>query len=211
MLQRVTNKSPVQKNTALTAFIALSFFIVACGETEPSAAPIESTAASVSEPVAAVAEAKVTTVAKAANSEKDMSGYVHGFEFMDMDGKLRNSSEWQGKTLLVNYWATWCVPCRKEMPVLMELHDKYADQDFVVIGIAADEPDKIAAFLETTPVSYPILYGESDAVFENSAGYGNSIGVLPHSAFVDRNGVVRHSKVGEVTFEQVEALLLDIL
>lgn len=207
MLQLVVNTNSKKKNTALLVCVAFSFFISACGETERSAAPVESTAPAAPEPVVAVPKAVATTV----QANENESGYEHGFEFMDMDGNLRNSNEWQGKTLLINYWATWCVPCRKEMPVLMELHEKYADQNFEVIGIAADEPDKIAKFLEKTPVTYPILYGESDLVFENSAGYGNKIGVLPHSAFVDSSGMVRHSKVGEVTFEEIEALLLEIL
>ena len=142
---------------------------------------------------------------------------IHGFELSDLDGTIRNSDEWSGKPLLVNFWATWCVPCRKEMPGLMELHVKYADQGFEVIGLAAEidtaggDPEKIANFIDEIGIRYPILFGEMEAVIDISKRYGNQIGGLPFSAFIDRNGVVRYAKFGELSLDEAEEMLDDIL
>ena len=147
----------------------------------------------------------------------DAQERVHGFELSDLDGTIRNSDEWNGKPLLVNFWATWCVPCRKEMPGLMELHEKYADQGFEVIGLAAEldtagsDPEKVANFINEMGIRYPILFGEMEAVIDISERYGNQIGGLPYSAFVDRNGVVRHVKFGELSLDEAEEMLADIL
>lgn len=180
------------------------FLLTGCSDTEQptqaAAAPAVTNAPEPSETSPIVTEP--------ATSEPEL---VHGFELNDMDGNVRHSDEWDGKPLLINFWATWCIPCRKEMPALMELHEKYTDQGFEVIGIAADEAEKIAAFLEETHVSYPILYGEMTSVFDISEAYGNVIGVLPHTAFVDRDGVIRHVKVGEISHEEAEEMILDIL
>ena len=150
-------------------------------------------------------------------SEQDAQEQIHGFELSDLNGAVRNSDEWNGKPLLVNFWATWCVPCRKEMPVLMELHEKYADQGFEVIGLAAElgtagsDPEKVATFVKEMGLRYPILFGEMEAVIDISKRYGNRIGGIPYSAFVDRDGVVRHVKFGEMSVDEAEEMLADIL
>ena len=182
MLRSATKLSQIRERALFQIVLALGFVVIVAAAVDP-------------------------LTSKAAD-ESDM---VHGFELTDMDGHTRHSDEWTGKPLLVNFWATWCIPCRKEMPALMELHEKYADQGFEVIGIAADEGEKIAKFLEETPVSYPILYGEMTSIFDLSENYGNVIGVLPHTAFIDREGVVRHVKVGEISHEEAEEMVLDIL
>ena len=153
----------------------------------------------------------------AGRASQEAAEAVHGFELSDLDGTIRSSDEWNGKPLLVNFWATWCVPCRAEMPVLMELHEKYADQGFEVIGLAAEldaagtDPEKVATFVEKYGIGYPILFGELDAVMDISRRYGNEIGGLPYSAFIDSDGVVRHVKFGELTVDEAEEMLRDIL
>ena len=142
---------------------------------------------------------------------------THGFELSDLDGVTRSSDEWIGKPLLVNFWATWCVPCRAEMPVLMELHEKYADRGFEVIGLAAElgaagtDPEQVANFIDEYGIGYPILFGEMEAVIGISERYGNTIGGLPYSAFIDSDGVVRHVTFGELTIDEAEEMLGDIL
>ncbi len=153
----------------------------------------------------------------AASESQEAQEWIHGFELSDLDGTIRNSDEWNGKPLLINFWATWCVPCRKEMPLLTELHEKYADQGFEVIGLAAElgtagsDPEKVASFISEMGVQYPILFGEMEAVVDISKRYGNRIGGMPYSAFVDRDGVVRHVKFGEMSLDEAEEMLGDIL
>ncbi|MBT5560244.1 MAG: TlpA family protein disulfide reductase [Proteobacteria bacterium] len=210
MLNLIINLNHHCRRGLILLFAALTLVTAACTEGEP---PVVAEAAIVEPVVTEPSVAAPEPVVESVQNEELESApvMVHGFELSDLEGTMRSSDEWNGKPLLVNFWATWCVPCRKEMPALMELHEKYADQGFEVIGIAADELEKINVFLEKTPVSYPLLYGEMTSVFELSDSYGNTIGVLPHSAFVDRDGVVRHTKVGEITIEEAEELILDIL
>jgi thiol-disulfide isomerase/thioredoxin len=206
---RIASESRGQSTSSVALVLLTVFMLAGCSDagqpTQSAAAPKTSAAV---EPAKAIPAEEVPAVVEVTADEPEL---VHGFELSDMDGHQRHSDEWGGKPLLINFWATWCIPCRKEMPALMELHEKYADQGFVVIGIAADEQEKIAAFLEETHVSYPILFGEMSSVFDISEQYGNVIGVLPHTAFVDRDGVIRHIKVGEISHEEAEEMVLDIL
>ena len=193
---------------ALALCLLMAVGIAGCSDAEPPEQAVVAPAVETPQPPAIMATSPEPV---AEESVEDEAGLVHGFELTDLNGNTRHSDEWSGKALLINFWATWCVPCRKEMPALMELHEKYTDQGFEVIGIAADEQEKVAAFIEETMVSYPILFGEMSSVFDISENYGNAIGVLPHTAFVDRDGVIRHVKVGEISEEEAEEMLLDIL
>src|SRR5664279_1771691 len=72
----------------------------------------------------------------------------------DSDGKPQTISQWRGKTLVINFWATWCPPCREEMPAFSRLQTKYAANGVEFVGIALDTPDNVIAFLKQVPVSY---------------------------------------------------------
>ena len=134
------------------------------------------------------------------------------FTLTDMEGVSRTMDEWDGKILLVDFWASWCIPCRHEMPTFTALREKYADQGFEVLGIAADDFEKVEEFLEEVQVDFPIIYGEMFDVMDLSAEYGNSFGGLPFSTFVDRAGNMRYvQKPGEVSFEEAEEVLLRLL
>ena len=89
--------------------------------------------------------------------------------------------------LIVNYWASWCTPCREEMPGFSRLQDKYRDKGVQFVGISIDTVDKIIEFQKTTPVTYPLLIGDISTM-ENSAKLGNSRQALPFTAVFDREG-----------------------
>jgi thiol-disulfide isomerase/thioredoxin len=102
----------------------------------------------------------------------------------DPAGKPHRLGDWQGKTVLINFWATWCEPCREEMPLLDAASRKYAGDGFSVIGVAVDDPDAVAAMLKDRPVSYPILLGDDDTL----QVVGDDRGVLPYSLLVGPDG-----------------------
>ena len=146
---------------------------------------------------------------KAANS-KVIGQQRPAFAMEDIEGKLRNIEEWNGKVVLVNFWATWCPPCKKEMPAFIELQEQYGEQGFQVIGIALDDADSVTDFADTLGVNYPLMAAEYDGI-ELSRLYGNHIGALPFTAFVDRNGKVSYTKTGEMSKQQVEDVIKPLL
>lgn len=123
------------------------------------------------------------------------------------EGKLRTASEWDGKIRLVNFWATWCPPCLREMPAFIEMQEQFADQDFVVLGIAVDRLDAVETFVETMDINYPILVGDA-AALELTTLYGNRLGVLPFSAFVGKDNKIISVHNGEITAETIKSILL---
>ncbi len=134
------------------------------------------------------------------------------FTLTDMEGQPRSMDEWDGKVVLVDFWASWCIPCRHEMPLFNELREKYGEQGFEVLGVAADEVEKVEEFLAEVQVDFPIVYGEMFDVMDLSAEYGNSFGGLPFSTFVGRDGTMRYvQKPGEMTYEEAEEVLLRLL
>lgn len=98
--------------------------------------------------------------------------------------------------LLINFWATWCAPCRIEMPDLDELQSHYDTERFTVLGIAADEMSAVTEYLQAVPVNYPIYVGDTDQVFAWSAQLGNRALGIPFSALIDHSGSVRWVKIG---------------
>ena len=105
----------------------------------------------------------------------------------DSDGELRDISEWSGQPLVINFWATWCAPCRREIPLLVELQEEYGSRDLQIIGVALDEAAAVAEFLAEMPVNYPVLVGQQEAV-EAATALGLEFIVLPFTAFADRDG-----------------------
>lgn len=121
----------------------------------------------------------------------------------DLDGRARSLGEWDGQVRLVNFWATWCAPCVKEMPLLDAARREYGGQGLEVIGIALDEPDAVRAFIAQLDIAYPILLdvpGTTDA----SVRMGNDRGVLPYSVLLGRDGRILASRVGD--FDDAAAL-----
>src|SRR5690606_34328459 len=109
--------------------------------------------------------------------------------FPDVNGDLQAIRQWQGKTIVVNFWATWCPPCLEEMPELSRMYRQYQPQGLVVLGISSDEPDKIRMFAAETPVSYPLLSGEL-AAMPLSESLGNNKGILPYTVVISEDGSI---------------------
>lgn len=127
-------------------------------------------------------------------------------QFATSDGQWQKLSAWRGKVLVVNYWATWCPPCREEMPMFSLLHDKYQDQGVQFVGIGIDSVDKIREFQAKEQVSYPLLVGTFDAM-TSSQRLGNTAQALPFTVVIDRQGRLDLVKLGKLTEAELEPKL----
>ena len=131
-------------------------------------------------------------------------------KFLDISGKPQAISQWKGKLIVVNFWATWCPPCREEMPELSHLQEQYQDRDLVVLGISTDELDKIREFVKENPVSYPLLSGEIDAMNVGQS-LGNNKGVLPYTVIIKPDGNIAKTYFGRVNQAQLKEVLLPLM
>jgi peroxiredoxin len=132
------------------------------------------------------------------------------FTLASSKGEFVSSTDFTGKTVLLNFWATWCEPCRREMPMLMDLQRKHGPTGLQVVGIALDNQESVKSFVSTYGISYPILVGEAD-VFKTSADYGNTEGVLPYSVLIDNEGIIRWKYAGVIKHDKINDLLNDLL
>jgi thiol-disulfide isomerase/thioredoxin len=120
---------------------------------------------------------------------------VGAYRLPDPHGRMTALAKWHGKILLLNFWATWCQPCRQEMPMLASFQREHAQDGLQVVGIAMDQPQSAAAFLERVPVGYPILIGiDADPV--PTTVFGDTAGMLPYSVLVGRDGRILATKLG---------------
>lgn len=123
-------------------------------------------------------------------------------QFDTIDGPPLQLTSFQSKPLVINFWATWCPPCVKEMPDLDKFHQAHNAQGWHVIGLAIDGPTPVKAFLGRTPVHFPIgLAGFGGT--ELAQALGNSAGALPFSVVIDRQGRIRHRKMGPAHLDEL--------
>jgi len=142
-----------------------------------------------------VAESYVDSVAVSA---PEQSGPVHvAFELAGLDGNPRQFSEWGGKHRIVNFWATWCAPCRREIPLLKAFQDEHGGDGFQVIGIAVEFPEPVVAYAEAAEFNYPILVGEQDAMAVAESSGISFIG-LPFTMIVTKDGTLVGAHMGEI-------------
>jgi len=152
-------------------------------------------------------EATATRYSDDASSENSILGQRRpDFSLPDLMAQTRSIDEWDGKVLLVNFWATWCPPCKREIPDFIKVREQLGTDDFEVIGIAIDNRNAVSEFARTMNIPYPLLYGEREAS-RISTSYGNRLGGLPYSVLIDREGIVRTTKTGEY---RASELLRDI-
>ncbi|HET7921486.1 MAG TPA: TlpA disulfide reductase family protein [Gammaproteobacteria bacterium] len=123
----------------------------------------------------------------------------------DLDGNPHNLADWHGKVRLVNFWATWCPPCREEMPLLVKLQAKYAARGLQVIGIATDETDTdgVRTFTKRMLVNYPILLGDF-RINAMVAGLGGNLIGLPYTLLIDRDGRIIKIHPGQLQPTETE-------
>jgi thiol-disulfide isomerase/thioredoxin len=125
------------------------------------------------------------------------------FVLNDVMGEPRSIREWAGKPLLINFWATWCAPCRREMPLLQALHS--SQNQLQVLGIAIDRQSDVQSYLAEAGISYPSLVGEADAIAVSDLFGLNGLG-LPFSVLVGSQGEILTVFIGEIDAGQLETM-----
>jgi thiol-disulfide isomerase/thioredoxin len=128
------------------------------------------------------------------------------FELADLEGRRRAIGEWSGQTLLINFWATWCAPCRKEMPLLQQVHMERQGENFAVIGVAIDRPEPVRIFVAETGVTYPVLVGQQDAM-AIADSFGSQFVGLPLTVVALPGGEIVKVHLGELHAEDLAAIL----
>ena len=127
----------------------------------------------------------------------------------DTQGQTHVLSEWRGKVLLVNFWATWCPPCVEEMPELVELQNSSEVKNLQIVGIGVDSPSNIQQFTKKYQISYPILMAGMEGT-EIARALGNQAGGLPFTVLLDSEGRVRQTYLGRLNMNQVKADLANL-
>lgn len=135
---------------------------------------------------------------------------LYAASFTDTQGKVQPVSQWRNQVAIVNFWATWCPPCREEMPELSLLQDKYRASGLVVLGISTDDATKMQQFAREMPVSYPLLAGDFDTLTLASA-LGDDRDVLPYTLLLRRDGSIAASYYGRLDMQVLERDLRPLL
>lgn len=119
------------------------------------------------------------------------------FALPGLSGQTVAADDFSGSVLLVNFWATWCEPCRIEMPMLQKLQTQWEARGLRIVGVALDDEDRVREFAADLGISYTVLVGGAEAM-KMGQDWGNHGGLLPYSVLVDRDGVVRWAALGEL-------------
>lgn len=143
--------------------------------------------------------------ASAIASQRIMSARLAG-----LDGATQTIEQWRGKVLVVNFWATWCAPCREEIPEFIRFQADYGPRGVQFVGIAVDTAARVAAYAKEFGINYPLLVGGLEAM-ELAREVGDRAGVLPFSLVIDRSGRIVATVVGILKPEKLEKMLLPLL
>jgi thiol-disulfide isomerase/thioredoxin len=112
---------------------------------------------------------------------------IYATRVTDLKGEARGLDQWRGRVVVINFWATWCAPCREEIPGFVGLQERYGPLGLQFVGVALDQPDKVAEFAREFRINYPVLIGGLD-IMDLLRQAGNRAGVLPYTLIIDRKG-----------------------
>lgn len=140
---------------------------------------------------------------------KQLVATLPEFSLVDGEGRTRSLHDWAGKSLVINFWATWCAPCRKEIPLLQKLQRERAGEGFQVIGIAVDFREQVLAYAGQMKIDYPLLIGEQDALDAVTA-FGIEMVGLPFTVFSDHRGRIVAAHMGELTAADADLILGEV-
>jgi len=159
---------------------------------------------------AAIQASSLAAMSATTNGDSIIGSARPDFSLADVAGEMRNIGEWDGKVIAINFWATWCPPCIKEIPEFIAIQQKYQAQGLQFIGIALQRPEEVTEFMQTHGMNYPVLAGEME-VIKIAESYGNDIGALPYTVIVDRQGLIHFVKRGPLAGDTAEAIIAKLL
>jgi len=146
------------------------------------------------------------TAPAAADAVTELPETLPDIRLPDLQGRIRALSEWSNGPMLINFWATWCAPCLREMPMLETVWQEHAEGSLTIIGIAVDRLAAVGPYVEQTGVTYPILVGQSDAM-EAAESFGPDFAGLPYTVFAAAGGRVVGVYSGELDAERIDRIL----
>ncbi len=132
------------------------------------------------------------------------------FSLPDLSGQQRSINEWQGKIRIINFWATWCPPCLKEIPEFIALQNEFNDKNLQFIGIAIDDKQAVKQYLSTININYPVLIAGDEGI-TLSKQLGNSIGAVPFTVIINRQGTIIHRHPGELSKEKIIEIITPLI
>ena len=128
----------------------------------------------------------------------------------DASGQEQRIDQWRGKVLVVNFWATWCAPCKEEMPEFIKAQQEWGGRGVQFVGIAVDDAQKVRAFADEIHLNYPALVGGFSAL-DLSKTFGNRIMALPFTIIIDRDGRLAHTQLGPLTPALLQSVISKIV
>lgn len=131
---------------------------------------------------------------------------LHSIPLTDLDKRQTVLRDWQRQLLVVNFWAPWCAPCRREIPSLIKVHDEYKSKGVSILGIAYDNESQVRRFADEYNINYPLFLSSNRAAMYNAA-LGNPSGSLPFTALLDRELRIIYRHNGELTLDELRAQL----
>jgi thiol-disulfide isomerase/thioredoxin len=133
-----------------------------------------------------------------------------GAHLTNENGVSQDLNQYKGKIIVLNFWATWCPPCREEMPELSQLYAEYKNKNVVVLGVAIDELGLVKEFSQNSPVNYPLLVAEDEGMNLGSK-LGNDKDVLPYTVIINKDGLVVETYFGRINKALLETTLRPLL
>ena len=128
----------------------------------------------------------------------------------DLGGSPQALAQWRGKVVVLNFWATWCAPCREEIPLFVKLQDQYGAQGLQFVGVAIDQPEKVKPYAAELGMNFPILIGGVEAI-DLTRTLGNRASVLPFTVILGRDGRIVSSEIGATHRAKLEPALVSQL
>lgn len=136
---------------------------------------------------------------------------IQQIKLPDMGKTLHHGEEWLGKVVVVNHWATWCPPCREEIPLFIEAQNNFGALGLQIVGIAHNESiDTVRAYADSIGINYPSLIAIVDGI-KIMKQQGNTRGSLPFTAFFDRDGKLVHTRLGQISSEELHTAITSLL